>query len=496
MSSPEQTRVEVVVIGAGFAGIGAGIRLREAGIDDFVILEKADSVGGAWQANTYPDVAVDIPMCSYAFSFEPDLRSARTYPKGHEIQAYAERCVDKYELRQRLRLDTEVTGTAFDEEQHLWEVQTSRGPLRARFLIVAHGPLVRPRIPAIEGLDTFAGKVMHSARWDHEHDLDGERIGVIGTGSSAVQLVPAIAERVKQLHVFQRTPVWVVPKLDLRIPRLLQVLFRVMPLALLVVRFQSNVLHEAIAYLAFRLKMPALVRLIERLSLKALRKQVPDDRVRAQLTPQYRYGCKRPAISSNYHRTFARDNVELVTADIVHITETGISTADGEHRELDTLVLATGFNTFERGANPPFPIIGRNGVDLADYFETHRHGSYEGVTMPGWPNSFAVLSTTYSLTALYFPMIENSTIHAVRCIREMYARGATCVEIKPEPHAAFVRDMQRRQATSVFLQGDCRTSTFLDQHGDAPVFRPSTGLTAWWRARHFPMDHYSFTTSQ
>ncbi|MGV9414359.1 flavin-containing monooxygenase [Nocardia sp. NPDC003693] len=495
MSEAEPRRVEVAVIGAGFGGIGAGIRLRDAGIEDFVILERADRVGGAWAANTYPDVAVDIPMCSYAFSFEPNLLSTRTYPTGAEIQAYAESCVDKYGLRPHLRLHTEVSGLVFDEREHMWDIATDAGPLRARFVIVAHGPLVQPRTPDIEGLDSFAGTVIHTARWNHEHDLDAASVGVIGTGSSAVQLIPPVAARAKRLHVFQRSAVWVVPKVDLPVPRALRWLFRLLPFILRVIRFQIDVMHEAIAYFAFRRKLPATVTLIERLSLNAMRKQVSDERVRAQLTPDYRYGCKRPSISSDYHRTFARDNVELVTDPIARITETGILTADGEHRELDTLVLATGFEVFGRGANPPFPIVGRDGVDLADYYETNRSGAYEGVTLPGWPNSFAVLGTTYSFTSLYFPMIENSTRHAVRCIREMYARGATCVEIRPEPHAAFVADMRERQSTSVFLTGACTTSTFLDQHGDSPVFRPTTALTAWWRAGHFPIEHYSFTTS-
>ncbi|RDI42787.1 flavin-containing monooxygenase [Nocardia mexicana] len=486
---------EVIIVGAGFSGIGSAIQLQKAGIHDFVILEKADDIGGTWRENTYPGVCVDVFSWGYCYAFEPNPNWQHTFARGHELKAYADHCVDKYGLRQHLRLNTEVTKAGFDEGRHLWRVDTAVGSLTSRFVMIAPGGFNHPKRPDIEGLDDFAGTVIHSARWDHDHDLTGERVAVIGTGASGVQLIPEVAKAAERLHVFQRTPIWSHPTFDVRIPRALQTVFRRFPRLMLLPRLLNNLAIETFFFFGIRFNGPWLVTLMERLSLAMLRIQVPDPRVRAALRPNYRFGCKFPALSNRYYRTFARHNVELVTAPIERITETGIVTTDGQHREIDTLVLATGFKIYERDVLPPFPEVGRDGVELGEFFEENRYAAYEGTSLPGWPNAWAILGP-YAVTGSFFLMIDNSTTHAVRCILEARRRGATCVEVKQEPHRRFFEEMVRRQGKSLFYNSNCERahSFYFDKFGDVALIRPSSGVSAWWRARHFPMDDYEFTS--
>ncbi|MGW4769981.1 flavin-containing monooxygenase [Nocardia sp. NPDC004278] len=496
MTPAGEREFEVVVVGAGFSGICAAIRLRQAGIHDFIMVDKADDVGGIWRDNTYPDVAVDIPIWGYCYSFEPNPDWRYAYAKGDELKSYADRCVDKYGVRPHLRLGTEVTGIRFDDELHHWDVQTNRGPLRARFVINAYGALGRPKFPDIAGLDTFAGAVIHSARWDHTVSLAG-RVGVIGTGSSAVQIIPEAAERAERLAVFQRTPIWVIPKPDFPIPLLLRWVFRLIPGLLRLPRWIVLVWLELLYNGIFRFKAPSAVTALEWMARLALRAQVPDRSVRERLTPQYRFGCKFLTLSNRYYKTFARDNVDLVYADIVAITATGVTTSDGHHHHIDTLILATGFEVFERTSLPRFPITGSGGVDLGDYLDRNRNAAYEGVTLPPCPNAF-IIHGPYSMTGSFFMTIENAVAHAIRCISEARRRGATRVAVKPAAYARFIEEMITRQAGSIFYNSNCEQarSFYFDQFGDVPLFRPSTSVEAWWRMRRFPLADYAFTACE
>ncbi|MEV4127740.1 NAD(P)/FAD-dependent oxidoreductase [Nocardia sp. NPDC049707] len=494
MIAASRTDFEVVVVGAGFSGICAAIRLRQAGIHDFVVLDKADDVGGIWRDNTYPDVGVDIPIWGYCFSFEPNPDWRHAYAKGHELQTYATRCVEKYGVREHLQLGTEVTAMRFDDDLDLWVLQTGRGAIRARFVINAYGALGHPKMPDIPGLDSFGGALIHSARWDHTVPLAG-RVGVIGTGSSAVQIIPEAAERAERLTVFQRTPIWVIPKPDFRIPRLLRMGFRMFPFLLRIPRWIVLLWLELLYNGVFRFKSPVTVTALERLAGAALRSQVPDLDVRARLSPHYRFGCKFLTLSNRYYKTFARDNVRLVSENIELVDATGVGTADGQHHELDTLVMATGFEVFERTSLPRYPITGIGGVDLGDYLHDNRNVCYEGVTVPPCPNAF-VIHGPYSMTGSFFMTIENAVAHAVRCITEGRRRGATRVAVKAEPYARFAEEMITRQARSIFYNSNCEQarSFYFDQNGDVPLFRPSTSVEAWWRMRRFPLADYAFST--
>jgi len=493
------TTTDVVVVGAGFSGIGAGIKLREAGFHDFVILEQAGDLGGTWRDNTYPGIAVDITSFTYSFSFAQNPSWSRVFAPGSEIKAYADACTDRYGLRPHLRFHTRVLAARFDEARERWRVTTTTGEIEARYLINATGGLTQPKPPDIPGLASFAGKVMHTARWDHAHRVAGKRVAVIGTGASAVQLVPAIAPQVASLAVYQRTPIWILPKPDRAIPPWLQAVFARVPVAQWLVRAPTTFLTELVLVFGviYNKQTPQLVQRIERLCRRHLEEQVADPALRAKLTPSYGFGCKRPSFSNDYYPALCRPNVELVTDGIARITERGIVTADGREREIDTLILATGFKVFEKGNTPPYEVYGRGGVELGQYWHEHRYQAYEGATVPGFPNLFLVLGPYATTGSSWFSMVEAQTGHAVRCLAEARRRRAPTIEIKRAPHDAFFRDILRRQSSTVLYNNNCTGSNsyYFDHHGDAPFMRPSSGLELWWRSRHFDLDHYRFSRS-
>ena len=486
---------EVVIVGAGFSGIGAAIKLDMAGFRDYAVLEEGDGVGGAWHWNTYPGVAVDIPSFSYQFSFETSAEWSRVYAPGSELKAYAEHCVDSYGLRERVRLNTRVVGAGFDDADHLWRLETADGEaITARFVVGATGVFTKPKPPDIPGLEDYAGTVMHTARWDHGQDLRGKRVAVVGTGASAVQVIPSIAPAVDHLTVFQRTPIWCLPKLDGRIPRGLRTLLRKLPATRLPARLASQAFVEATFPLPahFHGVVP-LANVGERVGRDFLRKQVKDRDVRRKLTPRYALGCKRPSFSNEYLATFNRDNVRLETTAIEAITPGGVRTADGTDHPVDVLVLATGFKVFESGNMPPFPIRGREGVDLEEWWDANRFQAYEGVSVPGFPNLFTILGPYGYNGSSYFHLIETQARHIVRCLKRARRTGSTLVEVTPEANERYWKAMLGRRHNQIFFQDGCATanSYYFDRHGDVP-FRPATSLETSWRSARFDLDDYRF----
>ncbi|SNR79740.1 Predicted flavoprotein CzcO associated with the cation diffusion facilitator CzcD [Haloechinothrix alba] len=360
---------EVVIVGAGFSGIGAAIRLLDAGITDFVILEGEDDIGGTWRDNTYPGVAVDIPLI-YSFAFAQNAHATRFFPPGGEIKDYADRCVEHYGLRDYIRFGRHVRQAEFDEARHQWTVDVEgESPITTRFLVSATGIFTKPRPPGIAGVEEFGGHTIHTAAWDHEHDLTAERVAVIGTGASALQVIPRIARKARELHVYQRTPIWVLPKVDFTIPASVRKLFAKVPATQKLVRMVTNAFIETFFVTAavHYQRVPLLVRIAEATGRWHIRRQVRDPELRDKLQPRYGFGCKRPSMSNSYLRTFEKPGVELVTEPIERVTPTGIRTTDGTHREIDTLVLATGFRTTERGSIPTFPVYGLDGVELGEF---------------------------------------------------------------------------------------------------------------------------------
>ena len=489
-----QPDFEVAIVGAGFSGIGTAIKLDEAGIRDWVLLEEGDGVGGAWHWNTYPGICVDIPSFSYQFSFAQRSDWTRVYARGEELKRYAEDCVDSYGLRSRIRFGSQVTGATFDSERHLWVLEIAEGPpLTARHIVGATGVFSQPKPPDIPGLEDFAGEVMHTARWDHGVDLRGKRVALIGTGASAVQVIPTIAPEVERLTVLQRTPVWCLPKPDGEIaPRARRLLDRV-PGARRAARAASQAYVEltfpiAAHYYGF---LP-IAKLGERAGLKHLEREVRDPAVREKLTPRYGLGCKRPTFSNEYLSAFNRPNVELETAAIESFTPTGVRTAAGEH-EAEVLVLATGFKVFEKGNMPPYPVRGRDGLDLAEWWDENRFQAYEGVSVPGFPNMFMILGPYGFNGSSYFNLIEHQARHIVRCLGRARETGSTTVEVSAEANRRYWEAMLARRDKQVFFSGTCSTanSYYFDVHGDAP-FRPATTPEVAWRSAHFDLGDYRF----
>jgi cation diffusion facilitator CzcD-associated flavoprotein CzcO len=486
---------EVAMVGAGFSGIGTAIKLDEAGIRDWVVLEAGDGVGGTWHWNTYPGVAVDIPSFSYQFSFEQRNDWSRVYAPGRELKAYAEHCVDTYGLRSRIRFDTKVQTAAYDDERHLWRLEISDGStVTARFLVGATGVFTQPKPPDIEGLETFAGPVMHTARWDHDEDLRGRRVAIVGTGASAVQVIPSIAPGVEELVVLQRTPIWCLPKPDGRIGSRTRRLLGRVPGAQAAARALSQ------AYVELNFPLPAHFHGVvpvasgaERIALRHLRREVRDPALRKKLTPRYGLGCKRPSFSNEYLAAFNRPNVQLETSPIEAIVPSGVRTVDGGEHEIDVLVLATGFQVFERGNMPAFAVHGSDGVELAEWWDENRFQAYEGVSVPGFPNMFMILGPYGFNGASYFTLIENQARHIVRCLRRARSTGSTSVEVTREANRRYFETMLSRRDRQVFFQDSCATanSYYFDSHGDVP-FRSATTLEVAWRSARFDLDDYRF----
>lgn len=489
------TDYHTVVVGAGFSGIGAAIKLDQAGLGDYRVIEAGDGVGGTWYWNTYPGIAVDIPSFSYQFSFEQSAHWSRTYAPGHELRAYAEHCVDKYGIRPKIRFNTKVLAAQFDDDHNLWRVQTDPGgDITARFLVNASGVLTVPKLPDIDGVDSFEGITMHTARWDHGQDLTGKRVAVIGTGASAVQVIPEIAPIVKHLSVFQRTPIWCFPKFDVPLPAPARWAMR-LPGGKAVQRLASQAFVEATFPIpAHYFTVFPLAKRMQAAGLAYLRQQVRDPVVREKLTPRYAVGCKRPGFHNGYLATFNRDNVRLVTEPIDKITPTGVATRDGENHEIDVLVLATGFKVMDADSVPTFAVTGSGGRSLSAFWDEHRLQAYEGVSIPGFPNLFSVFGPYGYVGSSYFALIETQTHHIIRCLKRARSRGATRVEVTQEANDRYFAEMMRRRHRQVFWQDSCRraNSYYFDKNGDVPL-RPTTTIEAYWRSRRFDLDDYRFT---
>jgi cation diffusion facilitator CzcD-associated flavoprotein CzcO len=487
--------VEVAVIGAGFSGIGAAIALRRAGFEDFLLLEEGDGAGGAWHWNRYPGIAVDIPSFSYQFSYDQRADWSRVYAPGDELKAYAEDCIDRHGLRPRLRLNTRVCGLSWDEDAHAWTLDIEGGdPLTARHVVGATGVFSKPKPPDIPGVEAFAGTTVHTARWDESLDLRGRRAAVIGTGASAVQLVPAIAPEVAELTVFQRTPIWCLPKLDGPVPAAVRTALRRVPPAQRGLRLLTQAYVElTFPIAAHYASVVPLTRATEKLVHWQLERQVRDPETREALTPRYSLGCKRPGFSSDYLRAFNRPNVHLETARIEAVDGDRIRTAEGDRGPFDLLVLATGFKVFEPGNMPPYPVRGAGGLDLERFWHEHRYQAYEGVSVPGFPNLFSILGPYGFNGASYFTLIENSSRHIVRCLEHARGLGATRVEVTREANDRYFADQLSRRHRQVFFNGSCGSahSYYFDEHGDVP-FRASTTLEARWRSGRFPLADYAF----
>jgi len=490
---------EVAIIGAGLSGIGMASALKRMNIQDFVILERADDVGGTWRDNTYPGIGVDIPVFAYQFSYELKPDWSRFFPKGHEVKEYVDDYVAKYGIRPHVRFNSEVRSRTWDEENHVWRLDVAGEEVTARFVISAIGPFVDPKPAEIPGLDDFEGKLIHSARWDHDYELAGKRAAIVGTGASAVQIIPSIAPEVGRLDVYQRTPIWISPKPDPRIPDWAMRLFARLPFTERIARWVASGATEFIIVfmsLNFR-RFPFIVRAVERRNRRFVASQVKDPELRRKLTPEYGMGCKRPAVSNDYLRAFNRENVDLVTEPIERVTASGIRTEDGTEREVDAIILATGFRLASDPENfRRTPVSGRNGFDLATQYKEHRLKAYESISMPGLPNHFMIFGPYGWTGASWHVLVQTGSTHITRVLAEARRRGATCVEVSEEATDRYHAKVLERMAGSVWFSNRCdgSNSYYFDHHGDVPYVRPSSGREARKAARSFPLEDYRYET--
>ncbi len=489
-SAPEETFGDadfpIAIIGAGFAGIGTAIRLLQAGIRSFTIFERADEIGGTWRDNTYPGAACDVPSHAYSLSFEQNPGWSRRFSPAAEIQEHLLQIVDKWRLRAHLRLGTAIVAARFDEERGTWTLRTSAGDdVTARLVVSCVGGLVDPALPEIEGIGSFAGELFHTARWDHAADLTGRRVGVIGTGASAVQVVPEIATRVARLEVFQRTPAWVVPKLDRTYSERARRRFARFPFLLHASRFLQYALSEIRGPMIF-LDAPRLSALGERMSLRHLHAQVRDPVLREKLTPHFQFGCKRILVSDDYWASFERENVALVTEPIARIAPAGIETRDGALHELDAIVLATGFALGL--ASAPFPIFGRGGRSLDDAWKDGAV-AYKGMAVSGFPNWFILMGPNtgpgHTSVLVY---TEAQIHHVLGAIREIRRERLRYVDVRQEVQDRYDAGIQARMPRMVWSSG-CN-SWYLSKDGSNHSLYPGFAAEYVLRARRFrPRDY-------
>ncbi|MFD1116506.1 flavin-containing monooxygenase [Sphaerisporangium aureirubrum] len=476
--------VRVVVVGAGFAGLGMAIRLKQLGIDDFVVLERAHDIGGTWRDSVYPGAASDVPSNLYSYSFAPEPAWTRTFPSQPEIQGYLRRCAAEFGLDRHLRPGHEMLSSEWHDDSTRWRVTTSNGCLTADILVVATGPLSEPATPSIPGLERFAGAIFHSATWDPSYDIHGKHVAVIGTGASAAQFIPAIQPKVAGLYVFQRTPPWVIPRWDRSKTVLEKGLFRTLPSVQRLARTGVYLWRESLILgLTFDQRM---LKPVEWLARRHLYRQVGDPELRAALTPDYRLGCKRIILSSSYFPAITQANAELVTSEIREVRRNSIVSADRTERMVDTIIFGTGFEA----ANMPIArrLRGRHGRPLA---ETWREGAkaYLGTAIEGYPNLFMLLGpNTVSGQNSSLLTAEAQVDYAIDAIRFMDKADAAAVEVRAEVQASFVSDVQRRLAGTVWASG-CR-SWYLDARGRNTTLWP--GLTRAFRRRTRRFDHENY----
>jgi cation diffusion facilitator CzcD-associated flavoprotein CzcO len=476
--------VRIAIVGTGFSGLGAAIRLKQAGIEDFVVLERADDLGGTWRDNHYPGCCCDVPSHLYSYSFELNPLWTRAFAPQWEIWDYLRRTAGKHGVIPHIRYRHEMLDAAWDEDAERWRIETSGGSFTAQMLVLGAGALSNPMIPDYPGIESFEGDAFHSATWDHDHDFSGERVAAIGTGASAIQFVPQVQPRVQQLYLFQRTPPWIIPRWDHQITRWEKLLLTRIPFLPAIVR---GLIYAALEMRVLGFRHPRLMRSMGRVARWHLRRQVRDPELRAKLTPDYTIGCKRILISDNYYPSLAQPNVELVTDGIREIRRHSIVATDGTEREVDTILWGTGFYVTE------FPIAprvhGRGGITLADRWRDGPQ-AHLGVAIAGFPNLFLMTGPNSGLghTSMVY-MIESQLNYILDCVRRLDEQGASTFEVRDDVQDAFNDEVQDSMEGTVWTAEHCK-SWYLDANGKNRSLWPNWTFRYRNRTRRFRPAEY------
>ena len=455
-----------LIIGAGFLGLGSAIKLLEAGVEDIVVLERAGAVGGTWRDNTYPGAACDIPSLLYSFSFAQNPTWTRAYSPGPEILEHIQHLVDTFDLARLIHFHTEVDGLVFDEQDGVWDVSTKGGTsYRARTVIAASGPLADSSFPAIRGIDSYTGTKIHSSRWDHDYDMAGKNVAVIGTGASGVQIIPELVKTAASVKVFQRTPGWVLPRADVPIPTLARAAFATIPGVQQAARTALFLAHETAA--TGLVWDSPVTTLVQRVAAAHLRRQVKDPWLRRQLTPDFRAGCKRMLMSSDYYPALQRDNCKLITWPIATLSPDGIRTSDGVEHRLDCIVFATGYDVHLDG--PPYPVTGLGGRELADDWAGHAQ-AYKSISTHGYPNLFFTTGPNsgpgHNSLLVY---AQGQIGYAVRAITTILDEDLRYLDVRADVQRRYNERMQARLARTTWMSG-CASWYLTDDGFNASMF--------------------------
>ena len=481
---------ESLILGAGLGGIAMGIQLQKKDRHNFIIVEKGDEVGGTWRDNSYPGCACDVQSHLYSYSFTNKWDWKQRYGGWEEIQNYILDTVNEYAIRQHVRFGLEVNSAVFDSHTALWTVGTTDGQrIQCRFFIIATGSLHHPVIPDIKGLDSFKGKVMHSARWDHDYDLTGKRVASIGTGGSAVQYAPEIADTVAQLDVYQRSAAWVIPRDERAYSNFTKSLFKRFPLLRRLYRARLYLTNEIRVWPIFN---PKIAKMGEYLVKKFIKYQVKDPELREKLTPDYTFGCKRILISNKWYPMFNKQNVELITAGIQQIKENSVVDSLGNERTVDTIILGTGFVVDPRGYMKDFNVQGLPGHDLLQDWKNGAE-SYLGNTVHGYPNMFQLVGPNALLghNSIIF-MIESQVHYIIECMTELDRRKVSYMNVKQAAQETYNLTIQQRLQGTVWESG-CR-SWYQQADGKNFVLWPASTISFWKHNRTVQTEHYDWVS--
>lgn len=486
-TSPPQIRsARVGIIGSGFAGLALAIRLRQQGDSDFIVLEKGDAIGGTWRDNTYPGCACDVPSNLYSYSFAPNPEWSTTFAHQPEIRDYTERVARDHDLHRSVHLNTEATSARWDAEAQRWRVSTPNGEYDFQVLCGAPGPLSVPLVPNIPGLKDFDGPVMHSAQWDHDLDLTGKRVAVIGTGASAIQFVPQLQKIVGELKLFQRTPAWTLPRAEFKTSARRRALFRRFPILQKAGRQGLYWYHETHA-LAFT-RRPELLRLAQGLAVQHLRRSVKDPELRRKLRPDYTMGCKRILLSNDYWPSLDQPNVEVLTTGVAGVEGNTVIGSDGERREVDAIVLGTGFHVTD--VKLAQGIIGADGRTMAEHWDGSMQ-AYKGATVPGFPNFFFLLGPNTGLghsSMIY--MAEAAAQYVVDALGQMKQAKLASVDVRPERARRWNDGLQGRMPQTIWLKGNC-ASWYLDDSGRNTTLWPDFTFRFRSLTKRFDLESYT-----
>jgi cation diffusion facilitator CzcD-associated flavoprotein CzcO len=482
--------VDIAIIGSGFAGIGAAVRLQQAGFGDYVVLERADDVGGTWRDNSYPGCACDVPSHLYSFSFAPNPEWTRSFSPQPEIWAYLQRVAREHGVIERMRFGTEVLDAAFNEDSGLWEIETTAGDFTARILIAGFGGLAEPKLPDVPGIADFPGTIFHSAQWNHDHDLTGERVAVVGTGASAIQFVPQIQPDVAELHLFQRTAPWVMPRFDRDLTKLEHFLFKHLPFTQRIAR--AGIYWARESMVIGMAGEPRLLKGLQLLAKRFIRRSIKDRALRRKVTPGYTIGCKRILVSNDYLPSLDEPNVELIGSGMCVVRGNVVVGADGTEREVDTIILGTGF--YVTDSPMAQRVRGADGRSLADAWQGSMQ-AHRGTTVAGFPNYFHLVGPNTGLghTSIVF-MIESQLNYVVDALKTMHREGAHSFEVDAAAQARYNERVQRAMQGTVWTAGGC-ASWYIDSQGRNTTLWP--GFTFRFRelTRAFDREHYELRTA-